>query len=240
MAFAGYVKLFMPVIVVMPGICAFVLAPELSKPDQAYPEMMKLLPHGLLGITFAALVAAIASSLSSMANSVSTIFTMDIYKQLIRPNASDKSLVFVGRASGVLAMVVAVILAEPFVGKSEQAFQFIQQFTGFFTPGIVVIFLFGFFWKKATSHSALAAGVSSVMFSAIGYFFFAQVPFLDRMALIFVLCVIVAALVTFIEGAKDQPKAIDLNDVDFSTSKGFNASALGIICILVTVYTLWW
>ena len=156
MVFAAYVKLFAPIIVVLPGICAVVLASDLSKADQAYPEMMKLLPHGLLGIAFAALVAAIASSLSSMSNSVSTIFTMDIYKKSVNPAASEKQLVLIGRATAFAAMMIAVVLAKPLVGKSEQAFQFIQEFTGFFTPGIVVIFLFGFFWKKATASSLLS------------------------------------------------------------------------------------
>jgi len=167
MAFAAYVKLFVPIIVVLPGICAVVLAPDLSKPDQAYPEMMKLLPHGLLGVAFAALVAAIASSLSSMSNSISTIFTMDIYKKLINPNATEHKLVFVGRSTALVAMIIAILLAKPLVGQSQQAFQFIQEFTGFFTPGIVVIFLFGFFWKKASANSALAAAIASVVFSAL-------------------------------------------------------------------------
>ncbi|HOY22178.1 MAG TPA: sodium/solute symporter, partial [Cellvibrio sp.] len=192
MAFAAYVKLFVPIIVVLPGICAAVLAPDLSKPDQAYPEMMKLLPHGLLGIAFAALVAAIASSLSSMSNSVSTIFTMDIYKKSVNPNASEHKLVFVGRATAFVAMVIAVLLAKPLVGKSEQAFQFIQEFTGFFTPGIVVIFLFGFFWKKATANSALAAAIASVVFSWLLKIYFPEVPFMDRVSIVFVICVVLA------------------------------------------------
>src|SRR5690606_40693131 len=101
----------MPVIVVIPGIAAAMLVPDLSKPDQAYPEMMKLVPHGLLGITFAALVAAVASSLGSMSNSISTIFTMDIYKQMINPDASEKKAVAVGRIVALISMVIAVVVA---------------------------------------------------------------------------------------------------------------------------------
>jgi SSS family solute:Na+ symporter len=225
---------------VLPGICAVVLAPDLSKPDQAYPEMMKLLPHGLLGIAFAALVAAIASSLSSMSNSVSTIFTMDIYKKSVNPNASEHKLVFVGRATAFVAMVIAVILAKPLVGKSEQAFQFIQEFTGFFTPGIVVIFLFGFFWKKATANSALTAAIASVVFSWLLKIYFPEVPFMDRVSIVFVICVVLAVLVTYIGGAKDQAKAIEISDISFKTTAGFNVAALGVLLVLTAIYTLWW
>lgn len=240
MAFAAYIKLFVPLIVVLPGICAVVLAPDLSKPDQAYPEMMKLLPHGLLGIAFAALVAAIASSLSSMSNSVSTIFTMDIYKKSINPAASEKKLVFIGRATAFTAMVIAVILAKPLVGKSEQAFQFIQEFTGFFTPGIVVIFLFGFFWKKATASSALTAAIASVAFSWLFKIFIPEVPFMDRVGLVFILCCVLAVIVTYLGGAKDQANAVDLNDVSFKTTSGFNIGAVGVVLILIAIYATWW
>ena len=240
MAFAAYVKLFVPIIVVLPGICAVVLAPDLSKPDQAYPEMMKLLPHGLLGVAFAALVAAIASSLSSMSNSVSTIFTMDIYKKSFNPEASEHKLVFVGRLTATIAMIVAVLLAKPLVGKSEQAFQFIQEFTGFFTPGIVVIFLFGFFWKKATAASALTAAIASVTFSWLFKLYIPEVPFMDRVGLVFILCCVLAAAVTYLGGAKDQPNAVDLNGVSFSTTSGFNTASLGVVLVLIVIYATWW
>lgn len=240
MAFAAYVKLFIPVIVVLPGICAFVLAPGLEKPDQAYPEMMKYLPHGFLGVAFAALVAAIASSLSSMSNSVSTIFTMDIYKKLISPQASEKQLVLVGRLTALVAMVTAVVLAKPFVGKSQQAFQFIQEFTGFFTPGIVVIFVFGFFWKRATATAALVAAISSFVLSGLFYFFLPEFPFMDRIAVVFAICVALAVLVTLLSGAKEQEKAIDLSNISFKTTTGFNIAAVGVIAILIAIYSVWW
>ncbi|EIK44376.1 sodium/glucose cotransport protein [Cellvibrio sp. BR] len=240
MAFAAYVKLFVPIIVVLPGICAVVLAPDLAKADQAYPEMMKLLPHGLLGIAFAALVAAIASSLSSMSNSISTIFTMDVYKKLVNPAASEHKLVFVGRMTALIAMVVAILLAKPLVGQSQQAFQFIQEFTGFFTPGIVVIFLFGFFWKKASANSALAAAIGSVVFSALFYKFLPEFPFMDRVGVVFILCCIVAAAITLLSGTKEQANAIDLHDVSFKTTGGFNVAAMGVILILIAIYATWW
>nr|WP_324257824.1 sodium/sugar symporter [Cellvibrio fontiphilus] len=240
MAFAAYVKLFVPIIVVLPGICAVVLAPDLAKADQAYPEMMKLLPHGLLGVAFAALVAAIASSLSSMSNSISTIFTMDIYKKLVNPEASEHKLVFVGRATALIAMVIAILLAKPLVGQSQQAFQFIQEFTGFFTPGIVVIFLFGFFWKKACANSALAAAIGSVVFSALFYKFLPEFPFIDRVGVVFVLCCIVAAAITLLGGTKEQANAIHLDDVSFKTTNGFNIASIGVVLILVAIYATWW
>ncbi|AQT60254.1 sodium/sugar symporter [Cellvibrio sp. PSBB023] len=240
MAFAAYMKLFVPIIVVLPGICAAVLATDLAKPDQAYPEMMKLLPHGLLGVAFAALVAAIASSLSSMSNSISTIFTMDIYKKLINQNASEHKLVFVGRATALIAMVIAIVLAKPLVGKSEQAFQFIQEFTGFFTPGIVVIFLFGFFWKKATASSALTAAISSVVLSWLFKIYLPEVPFMDRVGLVFILCCVLAAVVTLLGGAKEQANAIHLDDVSFKTTSGFNIAAVGVVLILAAIYATWW
>ncbi len=240
MAFAAYVKLFAPIIVVLPGICAVTLAPDLAKPDQAYPEMMKLLPHGLLGIAFAALVAAIASSLSSMSNSVSTIFTMDIYKRMINPQASEQKLVFIGRATATVAMIIAVLLAKPLVGKSEQAFQFIQEFTGFFTPGIVVIFLFGFFWKKATAASALTAAMASVALSWAFKIYLPEMPFMDRVGLVFILCCVLAVTVTYLAGAKTQENAIDLNGISFKTTRGFDIAGLGVVLILAAIYATWW
>jgi solute:Na+ symporter, SSS family len=240
MAFAAYIKLFVPLIVVLPGICAVVLAPDLSKPDQAYPEMMKYLPHGILGIAFAALVAAIASSLSSMSNSVSTIFTMDIYKKLIAPEASEKKLVWVGRITALVAMITAVLLAKPLVGKSEQAFQFIQEFTGFFTPGIVVIFLFGFFWKKANANSAIVAAVASLAFSWLFKIFFPEIPFMDRVGIVFIICVLLAVLVTLLGRSKEQSNAIDLTGISFKTTTGFNIAAVGVIAILIAIYSVWW
>jgi SSS family solute:Na+ symporter len=240
MAFAAYIKLFIPIIVVLPGICAFVLSPDLTKPDHAYPEMMKYLPHGLLGIAFAALVAAIASSLSSMSNSVSTIFTIDIYKKLLVPQASEKQLVLVGRLTALVAMVTAVVLAKPFVGKSQQAFQFIQEFTGFFTPGIVVIFVFGFFWKRATATAALVAAVSSFVLSGLFYFFLPEFPFMDRIAVVFAICVALAIAITLLSGAKEQANSIDLTGISFKTSTGFNLAAVGVVIILVAIYSIWW
>ncbi len=239
-AFAAYLKLLMPVIVVLPGIAAYMLAPELQRPDQAYPTMMQMVPQGLLGITFAALVAAIASSLGSMSNSISTIFTVDIYKKLINPNASEKKSVLVGRCAAATAMLVAVLVARPLLGELDQAFQYIQEFTGFFTPGIVAIFLMGFFWKKATALSALVAAIASAVLSGILWYYAPGLPFIDRVGLVFIACILIALLITMLSGVKEQEKAIDLQGIQFSTTTGYNLASLGVILILIALYATWW
>ncbi len=239
-AFAAYLKLLMPVIVVLPGIAAAMLTPDLEKPDQAYPEMMKLVPQGLLGITFAALVAAIASSLGSMVNSISTIFTVDIYKRVINPEATEHKMVWLGRVVAVLAMVVAVIIARPLLGNFPQAFQFIQEFTGFFTPGIVSIFLLGFFWKKATALSALVSAFASVILSALFWKFLPEFPFMDRVGVVFLLCVALSVVITLTTGSREQAKAIDLQGIDFSTNGSFKLLSVGVVVITAALYLTWW
>ena len=239
-ALAAFLKLLMPVIVVVPGIAAAVLTPDIAKPDQAYPEMMKLVPAGLLGICFAALVAAIASSLGSMTNSISTIFTLDIYKTVINPKASQGQQVLVGRVMALLSMLIAALVCRPLLGELEQAFQYIQEFTGFFTPGIVAIFLLGFFWKRATAHSALAAAIASAVLSLLFKLLWPALPFMDRIGLVFILCVAIAVCVTLLENSGEQTNAINLKEVEYSTSRGFNLSALVITLILIGFYTTWW
>ena len=147
--FAGYLKILTPLIVVIPGIVAFVLNPHLPKPDEAYPWLLNsFVPAGLKGLAFAALIAAIVSSLSSMANSTATIFSMDIYKQLFKKDASESNLVFTGRIVSTVALIIAVLIA-PKLSSLQQAFQFIQEFTGFISSGIFAIFIFALFWKKS-------------------------------------------------------------------------------------------
>ena len=136
--FAAYLKLLMPLVIVLPGICAAMLFPVLEKSDQAYPTMMSLLPNGLLGLTFAALIAAIVSSLASMTNSISTIFTMDVYRTFASSDTSQSKLITVGRTAVVASLLIAVLIAKPLLGNSDEIFQYIQNFTGLFTPGILV------------------------------------------------------------------------------------------------------
>lgn len=239
-ALAASLKVLMPVICVLPGVAAASLIPGLTPSDRAYPEMMKLIPHGLLGIVFSGLVAAICASLSSKTNSIATLFTMDIYKQVIKPEASEKHLVLVGRITATVALSIALLVAKPLIGKSDQAFQFIQDFTAYFTPGIVLMFLFGFFWKKATSLSALVAGLSSVALSILSKIMFPELPFMDRISIVFVLCTILAVGVTYASGGTDQEKAINLDNISFKTPQTFNTTFFTIVLILAAFYSIWW
>jgi SSS family solute:Na+ symporter len=236
--FAAFLKLLMPVLVVLPGIAAVILAPDLSAPDKAYPEVMKLLPAGIMGLVFAALIAAIVSSLASMMNSISTIFTIDIVKHYY--DGSEQQLVTIGRIVSFSALVIAVIVARPLLGNFDQAFQYIQEFTGFFTPGIVAIFLLAIFWKKATASGALAAAIGSAAFSVGAKLWWPSLPFIDRVGLAFVLCVILGMLVSLLGGGEDHPDAIEYGKVDTSTTAGFNWAAVVIILVLTGLYAAWW
>lgn len=238
-AFAAFLKLLMPVIVVLPGIAVFVLSPGLAKPDQAYPEAMSLLPAGILGLVFAALLAAIISSLASMINSISTIFTMDIYASMIA-REKQRNPVAVGRTVAVFSIVLAMLCAKPLLGNFDQAFQYIQEFTGFFTPGIVVIFLLGMFWKKTTAMGALAAAIGSAVLSFAFKMLWPELPFIDRVGLVFLLCTAIAIAISMLQGNREQEKSIDLADIDFTTSKGFNAAAVAVSLILAALYATWW
>ena len=242
-AMAAYLKLLMPVIVVLPGIAALVLAPPGIRPDQAYPEMMKLLPPGLLGLVFAALVAAIVASLAAKINSIATIFTLDVYAKA-RPGRGERHLVAVGRIAAIAAVVVGVLTAKPLLGGAEQAFQFIQEFTGFFTPGIVVIFVLGMFWEKATTAGALTAAVGSAVLSALFWWLQEKgvyaMPFMNRVGVVFLLSLAAAVLVSLIAPAKTRVSVVTLEGVSYKTSRGFKIAAICVILILVGMYATWW
>lgn len=237
--FAAFLKLLIPVLVVFPGIAAFVLKPDLERPDAAYPAMMQLTPSGVRGVIFVALIAAIVSSLGSMMNSIATIFTMDLYKPL-RPQTPEKSLVTVGRIAAFSALLIAALAAQPLLGKAEQAFQWLQEFTGFFTPGVVTIFALGLFWKRATAAGAFAAAVGSAIFSLAFKLYLPDIPFMNRVGYVFVLCAAVAIIVSLVQGARSQAKAVDLRSIDFQTSAGFNFAAACIAAILIGLYWYWW
>ncbi len=237
--FAAFLKLLMPVIIVLPGIAAVLLAPGLAKPDQAYPTMMRMLPPGLLGLVFAALVAAIVASTASKINSIATIFTLDLYNQ--RPGTRDqKHLVTVGRVTGAVALIIAIIVAKPLIGSFDQGFQFIQEFTGFVTPGIVVIFLVGLFWKRGNEAGAIAAGVASVVGSATLWKFAPDLPFMHRMAWVFAASMALAVGASLATPARAAVNHIVTRDLDYSTATGFKAGALGVALILIALYATWW
>ncbi len=237
--FAAFLKMLMPILVVLPGIAAIMLVPDLSAPDRAYPEVMKLLPVGVKGLVFAALIAAIVSSLASMTNSISTIFTMDMYVHY-KTDKTQKQLVRVGRIVSFTAMVIAVIVARPLLGNFDQAFQYIQEFTGFFTPGITAIFVLAIFWKKTTANGALGAAIGSAVLSLGFKLLWPALPFIDRVGLVFLMVVALGMLISLLEGGRDHKDAIDYSEVDISTSTGFNLASLVIVLMLAALYIAWW
>jgi solute:Na+ symporter, SSS family len=237
--FAAFLKLLMPLIIVVPGIAAVLLAPDLAKPDQAYPEMMKLAPSGIRGLIFAALVAAIVSSVGSMMNSVATIFTMDLLRPL-RPQASSKTLVRSGRIVGASALLIAVLCARPLLGNFEQAFQYIQEFTGFFTPGICAIFLLGVFVPQTSANGALVAAVGSFVLSVLLRWLLPEMPFMDRVGYVFLLCCALALLISWLGGWQRQMRALAPAPGEFRTGLGFNLGALLVAAFLVAVYAVFW
>ena len=263
---AAFLKLIIPLIVVIPGIAAYVMIndpeimarlgsaglknlPSMEQADRAYPWLLQFLPTGLKGVAFAALTAAIVSSLASMLNSTSTIFTMDIYKQYINKNASDKSTVSTGRISAAVALIIACIMA-PLLGNLDQAFQFIQEYTGVVSPGILAVFLLGLFWKKTTNKGAIIGALASIPIAM--YFkvapkgwssspLFIDVPFMDQMGYTLLLTMLVIGLVSYFQhkGADDK-KGIDIQRELFKTSPLFNIGAFAIILILVVLYAMFW
>ena len=263
---AAFLKLIIPLIVVIPGIAAYVIIndpeimarlgamaqenlPSLSQADKAYPWLLQFLPTGLKGIAFAALAAAIVSSLASMLNSTSTIFTMDIYKQYINKNANDKTTVNTGRISAFVALVIACIMA-PLLGNIDQAFQFIQEYTGVVSPGILAVFLLGLFWKKTTNKGAIVGALASIPIAM--YFkvapkgwstspFFVDVPFMDQMGYTLLLTMGVIGLVSYMQhkGA-DDAKGIEITKALFKTSPIFNIGAFAVLLILTVLYAIFW
>jgi len=240
LVFAGFIKILLPLIVVIPGIVAFVLKAPIGKPDEAYPWLLQnFIPAGVKGLCFAALVAAIVSSLASMMNSISSIFTMDIYKAFINKNASEHNQVSVGRIVSVVAIIIAMIVA-PLLKNLDQAFQYIQEFTGFVSPGALAIFLMGMFWKRATSNGALTAAIGTFVLSFAFKFLLPELPFMDRMGIVFILSILLIVIVSFFEGFKISEKAIKTDKTLFSTSLGFKIAAVIIILILVFLYSFFW
>lgn len=240
LAFAGYLKLLIPLIVVIPGICAFALNADIGKPDEAYPWLLNSFVFtGFKGIAFAALIAAVVSSLSSMINSTSTIFTMDIYKSYLKKSPTEQNLVKTGRIVSFVALLVAVLVA-PQLRNLKQAFQFIQEFTGFVSPGVVAIFLAGLFWKRTTANAALWTVIATVPLSFLFKFITPEMGFLNRMGVVFlVLCVIIFIISVF-ERKYENPRAIQITKGLFYTGTKFNIASIGILIILTALYALFW
>lgn len=260
LAFAAFLKLLIPFIVVIPGIVAYVMYTEgsfgaveaLTKAngtlnnDNAYPWLIStFIPVGLKGLVLAALAAAIISSLASMLNSASTIYTMDIYKPYIAPKVKEKtgkdvSLVLVGQISAGLFLIIAILIA-PLLGSVGQMFQYIQEYTGLVSPGILALFLLGLFWKKTTNKGAVAGVLLSIPIALALKFLPINMPFIDQM---FYTCILTMAVIIMVslctcEGT-DDPKGIDLTADMFQTKRDFHIAAYSILVLLVVIYAVLW
>jgi solute:Na+ symporter, SSS family len=276
--FAGFLKLLMPIIVVLPGIAAYVIhmkgglqtemldADGILNPDKSYPVLLNLLPVGLKGLSFAALTAAVVASLAGKVNSIATIFTLDIFKKKINTEASEKQLVRVGKITVVVAMLVAAVIA-PFLGIDKKGgFEFIQEYTGFVSPGIFAMFILGFFWKKTSSNAALFATIGGFVLSVIFKFlpqlmnleFLSQygfatlieqkdktmafeIPFLDRMGFVFVLCVFMMVVISLWDEKRGVvAKGLEVDTKMFKVSNSFAVGTLIILGLLVALYAIFW
>ena len=269
-AFAAFLKLIIPVIVVLPGIIAYVMNVDPATGslnmdllgsegflgtsgnvanDNAAPWLIKnYIPVGLKGLILAALAAAIVSSLASMVNSTSTIFTMDIYKSLINKQANDVKMVQVGRLTGLIALIIATLIA-PKLGSLGQVFQFIQEYTGVVSPGILAVFLMGLFYKKATNNASIWGVISSIPIAM--YFkvapngwsnsiFFVNLPFMHQMMLTCIGTLLVIYIISNLENKGDDPKGITLSKKLFETDKTFNVAAFSVMLITALLYALFW
>lgn len=259
--FAAFLKLLVPVIAVLPGIAMYVMhqngmfqsemldAAGVLKPDRAYPTLMNLLPAGLKGIALAALTAAIVASLAGKANSISTIFSLDIYRKYFDKTASEKKLVRVGRLAVVVAMLIGAIVA-PSLKSLDQAYQFIQEYVGFFSPGVLAIFMLGMFWKKTTASAGLAGALLTVPIATVLKFLpvwtngaFPDFPFLDRMSITFVMIVAIMVGISLLKPEPVQLHEKHKIEVDtslFKVSPGFVIGSFIICSILVALYTVFW
>ncbi len=197
--FAGMLKILMPFIVLIPGICAFYitqygdtnLQDAIKVSDEAYPWFIKnFMPTGIKGLAFVALAAAVISSLASMLNSTSTIFTIDIYRKYINPEASDKKLVIMGRTSAILALIIALVSAAPLLGELDQAFQYIQEYSAFLYPGIAIVFGLGLLWKRASGTAAIWITILTIPLGILFKFIFPNVPFQFRAGYVFMILLI--------------------------------------------------
>lgn len=261
-AFAAFLKMIIPLFIVIPGIIVFILftqpegtniIPGITEAftkvdgsvnyDKAYPWLISsFVPTGLKGLVVAALAAAIVSSLASMLNSTSTIFTMDIYRQYINKKANDKQTVRMGRISAAIALLIAIIVA-PLLRSLPQVFQGIQEWTGIVSPGILAVFLMGLFWKKANSKGAITGVIASIPVALTLKLSIMELPFMDQMLYTTLITMVIIAGVSLGSGKKgqdDDPKAISLTPELFKTGKKFNIAAYAIMVILVFLYAYFW
>lgn len=254
--FAAFLKLLMPIIVVLPGIAAYSLHSKgmfqqemlgedgLLSADKAYPVLLSLLPVGLKGLSFAALTAAVVASLAGKANSISTIFTLDIFKEYIGPKKSEAELVRMGRWVIVVSMILAIITA-PYMGIDKKGgFQFIQEMTGLVSPGVFAAFIMGFFWKRTNSAGALFAIVGGFILALamhnnwLPFADWTTVPFLDRMGIVFLLCIVVMILLGYL--LPDERKGLVIDVTMFNVHRTFGVGASVVLIIIAFLYTYFW
>lgn len=250
LVFAAALKLLMPLIIVLPGIAAVMLAtPEMGAinqgvldgaTDRAYPEVMKIMPSGLRGLIFAALIAAIVSSLASMVNSISTIFTMDIYRDYLAKEKTETHYVMIGRITAVVAMVIALLTAKPLLGNMESAFQAIQEFTGFIAPGIVAVFVMGMFYKRTNSSGAFAMLAVTLIASYGLKSFIPDFPFVNRVWITFLACLVIGAVVSQLTAQPKEGQPVKLGDINFKTATSFNIWAVIVAIVLIALYAIFW
>ena len=249
---AAGLKLFMPIIVVLPGIAVFVLhqkglfqtelldAAGTLKPDRSYSALINMLPSGLKGLSFAALTAAIVASLAGKANSIGTIFTLDLYRRFVDPNASEQRLIRMGRFAIVAAFVVAILIV-PQLGRLDQAIQYVQEYTGFISPGVCVIFLLGFFWKRANSAGAVTVALLTIPLSAVFKFWQPAMPFMHRMGWVTLL---LAALMGLIGLASKQDaldeRSLNWESGDFKPGATFVLGSVFVMGALSALYAVYW
>ncbi len=276
--FAAFLKLLMPVIVVLPGIAAYVLYQQgmfqtemldskgIVDVNKAYPSLLNLLPTGLKGLAFAALTAAIVASLAGKSNSIATIFSLDVYKKSINKNADEKKLVQVGKLAVLVSMLLAIVLSlalgEKLMGEGKQGFQYIQEYTGFVSPGIFAMFILGFFWKKTSSNAALFAIIGGFLLSVLFKFlpglvdlsFLAdsgfskankdgvfEIPFLDRMGFVFLFSVIGMYIISVIDNRRGiRPNGLEVDSSLFKMNTSFVVGSLIVCAILVALFSVYW
>lgn len=251
LVFAGFLKILIPFIVVLPGICAYYISlrPELlsglqgsiNVADDAYPWLVRnFTPTGVKGLTFAALSAAIISSLASMFNSTSTLFTMDIYKKYINKDASDKKLVRVGRLTSLAALVIAAVAVEPLLGSLDQAFQYIQEYSGFIYPGIIVVFGLGLLWKRASSRAAVWTAIITIPLGVLFKIFLGGVPFQLRAGYIFIILLAFFVLLSLVDKkfvAVELPEQKDRETmVKWARRMGFAGLFFVVLALVVIVW----
>jgi len=256
--FAAFLKLMIPLIAVLPGIAMYVLYQQgmfqtemvdemgVLKPDHAYPTLMNLLPAGLKGVAFAALTAAVVASLAGKANSISTIFSLDIYRKYFDKDADEKKLVRIGRWAVIISIGIAGFVA-PALKTLDQAYQFIQEYVGFISPGVLAIFLMGFFWKRTTAAAAMTGALLTIPISAILKFlpvwthgWFPDYPFLDRMSITFGLIIFIMVIMSWINPETNPKKQMEVDVKLFKVNPGFIFGSVIIIGILIALYTVFW